>query len=134
MSVVRSERGESSLQFLYNARELEKYTITKCVGFPKRYTFYISQRLGNLASEVHEECKKANSIYPKNNEEAQLRRNHLLEARASLYAMVSKIELACEIFGIEEQKLKYWMSMVNEESRLISGVLTSDAQRFKDLP
>lgn len=112
-----------------------KNTRSQSAWDSRRDTLFTSPRDSEISRQKFtKNAKKANSIYPKNKEEAQLRRNHLLEARAALYAMVSKIELACEMFGIEEKKLKYWMSMVNEESRLISGVLTSDAQRFKDLP
>ena len=134
MSVVKGERGESNLSFLYKARELHKYTIQKCVGFPKRYTFYVGQPLADLATEVHLETKKANGIYPKNKKEAQLRRNHLLEARASLQAIVAQIELASDLFDIESKTKLYWMSLVDEEIKLLSGVLESDKTRFKNLP
>lgn len=43
MSVPKGKRGESDVEFLRTARELQLYTIKKCVSFPKRYTFYVSQ-------------------------------------------------------------------------------------------
>ena len=35
MSVLKSKRGESAVQFLETARELEIYTIKQCAKFPK---------------------------------------------------------------------------------------------------
>ena len=52
------------MQFIMTARELQKYTIQKCVGFPKRYTFYVSQPIAACATRIHEDVKMANSIFP----------------------------------------------------------------------
>ena len=41
ISVIKSKRSISNIEFLYNARNLEIYSIKKCTNFPKRYTFYI---------------------------------------------------------------------------------------------
>lgn len=134
MSVAKSERGTSKLEYLYQARLLEKHTIQKCTGFPKRYTFYVSQPLANLATEVYTEALKANSIYPTTKAEARQRRAHLLEAKASLSAMVGKIELAAELFDIDSKKKYYWMELVDKEFKLLNGLLQSDARIAKELP
>lgn len=134
MSVHKSQQTPSNQQFVKTARELELYTIKKCVGFPKRYTFYVSERLANLASTVYEECVKANSIFPTKQWEYKLRRKHLVEARASARALVAKIESAAELFDIDYEKIEYWMGFVDEEIRLLNGLLESDASRFKNLP
>ena len=47
MSVIKSQRSTSPVEFINTARQLEIYTIQKAVGFPKRYTFYVSQPLAN---------------------------------------------------------------------------------------
>ena len=61
MSVVKGERTESKVQFLYSARELQIYSIKKCTSFPKRYTFYVSQPIANLATSIYENVKRGNS-------------------------------------------------------------------------
>lgn len=48
MSVLKSQRGESTVQFLDTARELEIYTIKTCAKFPKRYMFLITKTLSRL--------------------------------------------------------------------------------------
>ena len=46
MSVVRSKRGVSEMEFLNTARQLELFTMRKCKNaIPKSYTFYLGQPL-----------------------------------------------------------------------------------------
>lgn len=134
MSVVKSNRSASDLQFLYTARELQIYSIKKCVGFPKRYTFYVSQPLANIATRIHEDVKKGNSIYPTNQHEAQIRIDCFLKAKAELNNMVSQIEVAKEIFDIEPEAIKHWMGLISSEIKLVSAVIKSDRGRYKNLP
>lgn len=134
MSVIKSKRAESEMEFIHNARQLQIYTIQKCVGFPKRYTFYISQPLSNCATRIHEYVKCANSIYPLNQHEAQMRRDYLLRANAELNSLVSQIEVANELFGIESNKMKFWMDIVEKEIRLVKGTMKKDRERYRDLP
>ena len=133
MSVIRSKRSESEMEFIYTARQLQIYTIQKCVGFPKRYTFYVSQPIANAATRVHEYVKKANSIYPTNSHEVQIRRDYLLRANAELNSLVSQIEVAHELFGLELRVMKYWMDLVEKEIRLVKGTLKKDKERYKSI-
>ena len=134
MSVLKSNRGTSEVEFIHTARELQIYTIQKCVGFPKRYTFYVSQPIAEMATKIHDYVKCANSIYPMNQHEAQMRRDYLLRANAQLNSLVSQIELANELFGIEADKVHHWMGIVNREIALVKAVLKKDRERYKNLP
>lgn len=133
MSVPRSKRATSEMEFVHTARELQIYTIKKCVNFPKRYTFYISQPIANASTRIHEYVKMANSIYPTNQHEAQIRRDYLLRANAELQSMVSQIEVAAEIFGIDGDSMKYWMNLIEQEIKLVHGTLKKDKTRYKNL-
>lgn len=122
------------MEFVYAARQLQIHTIKKCVNFPKRYTFFVSQPIAACATRIHEYVKCANSIYPMNQHEAQLRRDYMLRANAELNNLVSQLEVANELFGIEGDKLKYWMDIVDKEIRLVKGIMKKDRERYKDLP
>lgn len=63
-----------------------------------------------------------------------MRRDYMLKANAELNSLVSQIEVAAEMFGIEPDKLKYWMDMVEQEIRLVKGAMKRDKERYKDLP
>lgn len=64
MSVLKSKRGESAMQFLETARELEVYTIRQCARFPKRFMFLITKDIVALSKAVYNNVKAANSVYP----------------------------------------------------------------------
>jgi len=121
MAVLKSNRAESEMEFIHTARQLQIHTIQKCVSFPKRYTFYVGQPMAECATRIHEYVKCANSIYPLNQHEAQIRRDYLLRANAELHSLVSQIEVASELFGLEPDKMKFWMEIVEKEM-------------YKDLP
>lgn len=126
MSVIKSKRGESEMEFIHTARELQAHTIRKCVSFPKRYTFYVGQPLAECAFVVHDRVKCANSTFPTNRHEAQRRIDYLAEAYAKLQSMVSQVELANELFGIGDDAMEYWMEIIYREMRLVKGVMKRD--------
>ena len=114
MSVYKSKRGESSIQFIEVARKIECHTLEQCLKVPKRYTFLLTTRIMSLASDVYDHVVSANSIYPTNQHEAQTRRDHLIAAN--------------------EHAFMTWGELINEEAKLISGIRRSDRARYKDLP
>lgn len=134
MSVNRSQRSTSDMEYLSIARKLEIFTIQKCVGFPKRYTFYLTEGISDLAKQVYIEVKAANSIFPQNQHEAQLRRDHLISAYCALQNLISQIEIAQEMFGIQPDALCHWMELIDSELRLVKAVMKSDRERYKSLP
>ena len=59
MSVIKSQRGLSEMEFLNNARKLEIYTIRRCVNtIPKRYTLYLGQHLADAATQIYANTKR----------------------------------------------------------------------------
>lgn len=129
MSVLQSKRGESPVQFLETARQLEIYAIKQCVKIPKRYTFYIAVRTSNHACDVYDYVKKANSIFPSTAEAVAMRRRYFTEAKASLQALISQLEVIKEM-NIAEIEDKCWIrleTLIGNEFRLVDKVMKSDA-------
>ena len=133
MSVIKSKRTTSDMEFIATARKLEIYTIQKCVNFPKRYTFYVSQPIANAATRIYEDVKRANSIYPTNQHEVQIRRDCFIRANAELQSLISQLEVAQEIFGIDMETLRVWMDIIDTEIRLVKAVMKSDRERYKNI-
>lgn len=77
MSVLKSRRKESSVQFLDTAREIEVYTIKQCSRFPKWYMFLLTKDLVELSKSIYNNTKSANSIYPTNKEEFLIRMEYI---------------------------------------------------------
>lgn len=134
MSVIKSKRAESEMEFLYNARELEIFTLRKCTSFPKSFMFLKTKQIAELAVSIHSNVKQANSIYPINQHEVQMRRDHLINAEAELNDLVGAIEVAQELFGINMSVMKSWTALIDKEIRLVKAVKKKDRERYKDLP
>ena len=141
MSVYKALRGDSPVQFVETARKLAIFTRKNCLKMPKRYTFYGAQELSALADAVYNEVKMANSIFPGNQADAQLRRNHLTEANAALQALVGQLGIMADLLKQNPEKLTWldnaleeWAIMITDEAKLISGVKKSDKERYKKLP
>lgn len=134
VSVLKSHRSTSGVQFLETARELEIFTLRNCMKFPKRVTFYLSQHIVSLSQSVLNNCKAANSVYPRNAHEVQMRRDFFIKANVSLQAMISQLDIAKGVVGdVPDKTWLEWMHLIAEEAKLISAMQKSDAQRYKDV-
>ncbi len=132
MSVLKSQRGLSEMEFLNNARKLEMYTIRRCVNtIPKRYTFYIGQNLASIATSIYANAKKGNSIYPTNDHEVQIRRDFFLKSYVECQNLISQIEVAYELIHFETKVLEEWSGLIAAQINLLKGTITKDRKRFK---
>ena len=108
---------------------------------PKRYTFFLTSRIMQLASDVHEHAAAANNIWPTNRHEAQLRRDELMRANNALQNISPKLQLLYdsilqnpEGYGWIHKAMQRWGDLICEEAKLIAAVKKNDRQRYKDLP
>ena len=134
MSVPRSKRGVSEAEFLHTARELQIFTLRRCKHIPKRYTFLMAKPLSENAASVYDMAKRGNSIYPRNQPEAQIRRDYFNHALAGVYSLVSQAEVCREMFGITTDMMMEWMRLCKQEIELLKGIMDSDRRRYKSLP
>lgn len=141
MSVLKSKRNESTMQFLETARELEIYTLKQCAKFPKRFMFLITKDIAALAKAVYNNVKAANSVYPTNAAEAQMRRNYIITANCDLQCLVSQLDIAREFIRqtdgnkpIQSKVWQTWADLIIAEAKLLANLKASDAKRYKDLP
>ena len=123
MSVIASKRSESKLQYLVTAKNLQEYLLVKSKKWPKRFSFTLTQQILNLATNAHIKVKMAHSKYPQNDYERQLKKDCLNDAYESLQALVSQVDIAKTLYEIEERHMIKIMEMIDEEMRLIKGVL-----------
>lgn len=121
------------MQFLETASRIHIYTIKQVIKFPKKYTFYVSQKVASCASDAYAFVKRGNSIYPTNAHEVQMRRDFFLQAYAEYQNLISQINIAYNLFPIQENTMINWMSLINDELRLLKSVLKNDKTRYKNL-
>jgi len=131
LSVATGNRNESTAEFLYNARQLQIYTMQRTKNWPTRWRYDVSSPLCQDARYVYMELKAGNNIWPKDAHEAQMRRDHFLNARGRLDGMIAQIEVACELMEVSDKVLREWSAMAAREITLINGVMESDRKRFR---
>ncbi len=136
MSVHKSDRNESTVQFLETARNLEIFSLKSCANFPKRYTFLITSEIAQLARSIYNNVKSANSIFPINQHEAQIRRDYFNKANCELQCLSSQLNVAKILFdeAIKTTIWCQWMDLIDEEAKLISVIKKTDRERYKNLP
>ena len=87
MSVLKQKRAVSKAEFINVARQIYIETLNFLTRLSARYSRLVAEPVAKLAGEVIDHCEKANSIYPSDAQRVELRKAHLLEARAALMAL-----------------------------------------------
>ena len=113
--VPKSKRGQSSVEYVYNAQLLFHQTFEFALHLPKRWTFFLSERMVDHAEQVLHHAKSANSIYVSCAVDAQLRRLHLQQTYCHAQSLSSLID---EVF-VELQVWKYDPGLSNPSARMV---------------
>lgn len=87
MSVLKAKRTTSKAEFVNKANDIYIETLSFLTRMSARYSRLLAEPVAKLAGEIIDHAEKANSIFPKGEVNVRLRREHLLEARASLMAL-----------------------------------------------
>ena len=87
MSVLKSKRTTSKAEFVNTAHQNFVETLGFLTRLSARYSRLLAEPTAKLAGEVIDHAEKANSIFPSDLQRVELRKAHLLEARASLMAL-----------------------------------------------
>lgn len=135
MSVRKNQRGESNMQFLDTARNIN-VAVRKLVSrLPKRYTFLGGTELVRLAADVHHNLKGANSVYPTNQHEFQIRRDYLIHANASLQMLLDELDILYNYYADDslQKCISTIVGMLKLEATLIRGLKATDKNDLKIL-
>ena len=87
MSVLKQKRTTSKAEFINTANQIYIETINFLTRLSARYSRLVAEPIAKLAGEIIDHAEKANSIFPSDQQRIELRKAHLLEARASLMAL-----------------------------------------------
>ena len=87
MSVLKQKRTVSKAEFVNTANQIYVETLNFLTRLSARYSRLVAEPVAQLAGEIIDHAEKANSIFPSDAQRVELRKAHLLEARASLMAL-----------------------------------------------
>ena len=99
MSVLKSKRSTSKAEYVNVANLI----YTETVAFLTRLSARYARPVAALAGEVIDHTEKANSIFPKGAPNLELRKGHLLEARAALMALDVRLGHCYTILALNPQ-------------------------------
>lgn len=130
------------------AIKLYKKVVEVCAKMPKRYTYLLLQDVLQLAGRVMDNAKGANSVFPTNQHEVQIRRDYWIHARANLQALSTRIDRFMEVpgtlnyhdektgrtKGVTLKELEDVADLIISEMALITSALEDEKKRFKNLP
>lgn len=97
MSVPKSRRKTSSMEYIATARKLAARVFRLSNGLPKRYAFKLGNPLFEHAEAVVFHCNAANLTYVKDEASYQQRRGHLVEAQAHLLHVETLLSVLFEV-------------------------------------
>ncbi len=132
-NVYRRKRSESEMEFYNTAIELRKQITKLCMRekvFPKRYRFVYSIPIIELARDMTQNTTFANSIYPTNQSEAELRRTYQIQAIGCCEALLQEFQYAYEVLPIPENTARKITAMLLRESKMLRGWKKKDVSRY----
>ena len=141
MSVLKSKRSTSKAEFVNVASQIYDETIDFLSRLSARYSRLMAEAIADLAGEVEDHAEKANSIYPSDAQRVELRKAHLLEARAALMALDVRLNKCYRLMNKNPQgcftdataKLDRMADslgeLIDRENELLKGQLKSMSQK-----
>ena len=147
MSVPKSKQKPSGFAVVDTALKIYGNILDICLRMPNRYTYLILLPILNLASDTADYVKEGNSVIPNakspDPDDVRLRRLYFQKARATLQALISKMNFFLlkpdivrkkmkdgKTVGITENELDGLSEEMRKELTLIGGVLEKDEKRY----
>ena len=135
MSVIKANRQEGKLTVLTKAREMCTYTVTICKNeknFPKRNRWILTQPIVNEALEVMSCVRRANAVRVETQMDYDYRRSQQVKAFGHSEALLTLIEVAYEVLGVDSSRVEHWTGLILETETLIQKWQRSDKERYKN--
>lgn len=87
ITALKARRTTSKAEYVNTANQIYVETLNFLTRMSARYSRLLAEPVAKLAGEVVDHAEKANGIFPSDAQRIELRKAHLLEARASLKAL-----------------------------------------------
>ena len=134
MSVPVHERGVSDVSFLANAEKLQKLTNELVMNekyVPKKYRYVWTQEVFKLAMNIFENVRRANILYPKDEETLKIRLKFLIKAETDSEALLSQIAFVRETFSLPSGRLQEWEKLCINTKNSIRRRRNGDVESFQ---
>ncbi len=138
MSVLKSKRGASELEFYHTAAEIRATAVRFVMNeniVPKRwrpvFTFPMVQRVNAMMDNI----TAANTIYPVNEHELEVRRDYQNLAIINVEQIMQYLQFMLETLDLNADKFQTLTELLVKEAQLLRGWRKANskiAQRLKE--
>ena len=135
MSVRKCDRNEGNLQVLNLSLNLAVYTLQICHNekvFPKSQRWIMTQRIVNECLDAVTCIRRANAVLVQDEQGRAYRHAQQIEAHSHIGALLSLIDLAHRVFGIELRRVEHWTRVAVETDDKLKAWMKSDKERYKE--
>ena len=123
-NVLRRKRSVSELEFYHNAEEL-RVELTRFVmsekNVPKKYRFVFAQPVVNMLRLMMNNIIAANTVYPTNEHELEMRRDYQTKAIINCEQLIQELQYMMAILPIGADQMKSIAERMITETRLLKA-------------
>ena len=137
MSVRKGERTQGKLEVLSLSVNLCVYTLNLCKSekiFPKSQRWLLTSKIANEAVDTLACIRRANAVLlsesPTIDREYGYRRAQQIEAHSHIGALLSLIDIAYQMNGIEEKRIAFWTQLAIQTDDKLKAWMRSDKERY----
>lgn len=136
MSVLKNKRNQSQLEFYHTATiiraELTRFVMNEN-NVPKRWRPVFTFPMVDKLIQLFDCITAANTIYPQNEHEVEMRRNYQTEAIITVEQIIQLIQYMISTLPIDIDKLQSTTELLLKESALLKGWRKSDNTKYKNI-
>lgn len=103
ISVLKCNRSESQVEFVYTAEEIYKRTVDIISRLSARYSRLVGNDIVETAMKVLQECNIANNFYPSDEATLEKRKTHLRVAKGYLKSLDYTLSYCYDILMLNPQ-------------------------------
>lgn len=133
MIVALPKRKIEKLEFLKTMSALHRFTYMKIGHAPTHCKDTISDRIADFINTALCEIVLANHKIPETKTEAATRAAHIQSAIDSLNGLQRPLLALWILQDYSENEMDEWAGMIDKELKLLEGLKTADAERYKNL-
>jgi hypothetical protein len=122
--VYAKDRKESPMEVITIAREIYLITYRLCMNeriIPKRHRYMVAKPIIEVASNIVDDINRANSIFPRNEVDKEIRYRYQKEGFANCDALLGKLELTSQLFPMSYKVVSKIASLVIREKQMIQA-------------
>lgn len=136
ISVPKSERSESQMEFIRQLRLLEVKILRISANKQKKFNYFINNHIILHVAEAYSNAKAGNAIYAITEDDIKLRRHYIYKSYASIMELISQVDVFYEVYksdGLTNNQIEDLSIHLELCRKLLKGVLDKDREKARKI-